>query len=712
MQKLILVKTLPQLKQLEEYIADKDFLAFDVETTGTDKESVITDFAICAEVGPVDIAYCVQVAYWDLYEQKLKYYEVYQWVKDFIQKLRGKRLIMQNGPFDCSMTMNNYGVELIQDLEIDTLALGHLLNENRLNGLKERGVELFGEDAREEQRIMKASVIKNGGVLTKDKYELYKADSDLRAEYCAKDTILTMNVACHDLPILYKEGLDKFYFEETMPLMRGPTYQMNTVGLRVDPDKLSKLKGELEVQIMNLEAEIYAEIEQYTREKYPKGFGKKPKEFNIGSKEQLAWLLFERLGNYFYMLTKSGQEMCKKLEIKRPYSNEQKRDFMSMCEDRKGQMWKDTSWNYKTKKWEKPKLIKAPIKYMSVGKETCELYAKRYTWVAKLMEHAKAKKLLNTYVLGIQKRMKYNIIRPSFLQCGTTSGRYSSKNPNFQNLPRKEKRLKACIIAREGKTFVAADYSQLEPRVFASVSGDPALCKCFADGDDFYSVVGAPIFDTEHKCTSLKKEAPGSFSVLFPDDRQIAKEDVSLATPYGTTEWKMAQSTGLSVERCREIMDLYFTSFPKVHEMMLDSHEQVKANGVVYNLFGRPRRIPKATKIPDLFGDAPHGELPYEWRTLLNLAMNHRVQSTGASIMNRAAIAFYNRTLELGKTDPRWLEVKIIMQVHDELIVEGPIELAEQIAALLKDCMENTSQLPGVDLVAEPKIGLDLASVK
>lgn len=711
-QKIILVKTLQQLRELEQYLLDKSFVAFDVETTGLDKESIITDFAVCAEVGNIDVAYCVQICQWDKKQQKLVYFEVYQGAKKFLEGLVGKKLICHNGPFDCSMTMNNYGVELIQDLELDTLALGHLLNENRLNGLKERGVELFGEDAREEQRIMKASVIQNGGVLTKEKYELYKADSDLRAKYCAKDTILTMNVACHDLPLLYEQKLDKFYFEETMPLMRGPTYQMNTTGLRVDPEKLSKLKGELEAQIMTLEAEIYAEIEQYTKEKYPKGFGKKPKEFNIGSKEQLAWLLFVKLENYFHMLTKSGQEMCKLLEMKRPYSNEQKREFIEMCDERKGQQWKDTAWNYKTKKWEKPKVIKDALKYMSVGKETCEIFSKRYSWVAKLMEHAKAKKLLNTYVIGIQKRMKYNVIRPSFLQCGTTSGRYSSKNPNFQNLPRKEKRLKACMIAREGKVFVAADYSQLEPRVFASVSQDKALMNCFASGEDFYSVVGAPIFDLEKKCTSLRKGEPGSFEQLYPDERQISKEDVALATAYGTTEWKMAASTGLSVERCREIIDLYFSSFPKVHQMMLDSHEQAKREGVVHTLFGRPRRIPKAMKITELFGDAPHGELPYEWRTILNLAMNHRVQGTGANLINRAAIAFCERVLALALLAPRWFQVRIVMQVHDELIVEGPEELAQQIADLLKDCMENTSILPGVALVAEPKIGLDLASVK
>ncbi len=713
MQKIILIKTLQQLKALEEYLADKDFIAYDVETTGTDKEAIITDFAVCAEVGNVDIAYCVQICEWNMHTQKLHYFETHQGAKAFLQTLVGKNLVMQNGPFDCWMTSNNYGVELIQNLEIDTLALGHLLNENRLNGLKERGVELFGENARAEQAIMKASVIKNGGVLTKDKYELYKADSDLRAEYCAKDTILTMNIACHDLPILYEEKLDKFYFEETMPLMRGPTYQMNTTGLRVDPEKLAKLKGELEVQIMGLEAEIYAEIEQYTRKKYPKGFGKKAKEFNIGSREQLAWLLFEELGEYFYMLTKTGQKMCKVLEIKRPYSNEQKRDFITLCQERAGETWEMWEWNSKKKIMEKKiRKIPNPVKYMSVGKETCEVFSKRYKWVAKLVEHAKAKKLLKTYVEGIQKRMKYSIIRPSFLQCGTTSGRYSSKNPNFQNLPRDDKRVKACIIAREGKVLIGADYAQLEPRVFASASQDPSLLACFRDGLDFYSVVGAPIFDKAGKSRSLKKGAPGSFDTLFPEGRQMSKP-IALGLPYGQTEWRMSATLGRDVEECRQIAEDYFTSFPDVKNMMLTAYDEAMTHGVVYNRFGRPRRMPKAMKIREMFGDIPHSELPYEWRTILNLAVNHKIQSTAASLMNRAAISFYNACRwKTRKEDSRWAEVRIVMQVHDELIVEAPEEIGADVAIVLKNHMENNSTLPGVKLIAEPKIGLDLASLK
>jgi DNA polymerase-1 len=104
-------------------------------------------------------------------------------------------------------------------------------------------------------------------------------------------------------------------------------------------------------------------------------------------------------------------------------------------------------------------------------------------------------KLLNTYIKGLGSKVQYGIIRPNFLQHGTTSGRYASRNPNFQNLPRDDERIKQCVTARPGKVFVSADQSQLEPRVFASYSQDKRLMDAFNGASDFYSVVGMEVYD-------------------------------------------------------------------------------------------------------------------------------------------------------------------------------------------------------------------------
>ncbi len=978
-------------------------------------------------------------AYWDVATQSLQYLETKEATPQFMRTLKGKSLIMQNAPFDCAMIHNNYGVDLMPDVHTDTLVLGHLLNENRHNGLKERGVELYGEDARAEQVAMKESVHKNGGLMTKDCYELYKGDADLIAMYGAKDAILTMKVFLNDVPILFEQGLDKFFYEdESMPLLRGPTYDMNTQGLRVDGDKLQALKGTLEAECHEAKAFVYKEIDAHIKDKY-KGTSK-ANTFNIGANQQLAWLLFEHLGNEFGTLTESGKDLCRGLDIQVPYTAVAKRSFISYCKSLKGQLVTPVDVKGQRKK---PTKVRDPWQYMAAGAEVLKKPSERYLWVARLLEYKKNLKLLNTYVEGIQSRMKYNVIRPNFLQHGTTSGRYACiaegqmitmpggdrpieqvkpgdivycytedgrptaskvkavydnglqdcvelkwrsqgshkegslictadhriktrdnawvaaqeleinarvyhlrrakspvsdrlriygaeyfmkneeqllkesflgsdstmhahhlneiksdnrvenleilpatlhvsrhssesmskrgdkgwqhlllpenrpapmrgsghpmwigvtrfgllrnlaraggratrvemdfatlkqkaetlglnlgaigdrynsrgqylsrgfilralqgntqrqaiaaagvsfyklktlcrdhglesnhkivsrtpvgvhrvydleveehhnfiaseicvhncRNPNFQNLPRDDKRIKACIISRPGKVFVGADFAQLEPRVFASFSKDERLLKCFKDGDDFYSVVGAPIFG-KYDCTLKKDDSPDSFPVKYKKLRDAAKV-IALATPYGTMAPQMSSEMASkakqakSVQECQAIIDDYFAAYPSVHKLMLDSHTQAKTHGVVYNLFGRPRRIPAAMDLPRLYGkNTPHGELPRAARNLLNLSMNHPIQSTGASIMNRAAIAAWNSFRALAIDDPRWLEVKIVLQVHDELIIEGPEALADDMVIVLQDAMQHTVVLPGVDLIAEPKIARNLADLK
>lgn len=706
MEKLIIIRTAAELFGLSEYLADKTYIAFDTETTGVDRESEIIGVSVCADES---VGYYVILAYWDVEAKKLVYLETKNHIKEFLQGLVGKSLIMQNSPFDCAMVENNYQVALMPSVHTDTMILGHLLDENRANGLKELGVALFGEDARKEQTEMKESVYRNGGVLTPKLYELYKADSELIAKYGAKDAILTLKLFGEFVPKLVDENLyDFFYEDESMPLLKGPTYDLNSTGLRVDPEKLATLKATLQAECMEAKDFIMREIAPHVKDLYP---GTSPRNtFNIGSGKQLAWLLFIKLGNEFNTLTESGKEVCQALELKVPYAHGAKGEFIHVIREYKDRIYCAEKPNPKKPgKMSRAKKVADPWHYLACGKESLNKLAPKYKWVQKLLEYSKNLKLLNTYVEGIESKMSYNVIRPSFLQHGTTSGRYSSRRPNFQNLPRDDKRVKNCIISRPGKVFVGADYAQLEPRVFASVSQDKTLMDCFKSGEDFYSVVGAPIFDKGGMSTF--KDDPNGFAKKFPQLRDKSKV-VALATPYGRTAHQQAMSMGISRDEAQQLIDRYFEAYPKVELMMLESHEAVKRDGVVYNLYGRPRRIPQAKTIKRLYGDISHAELPYQIRTLLNLAMNHRVQSTAASIMNRAAIACWKTIQELAAIDERWNEVKIILQVHDELILEGPEALADDMCQVLKVSMENTVLLPGVQLIAEPKVGRSLAELK
>jgi DNA polymerase-1 len=256
-------------------------------------------------------------------------------------------------------------------------------------------------------------------------------------------------------------------------------------------------------------------------------------------------------------------------------------------------------------------------------------------------------------------------------------------------------------VARPGKVFVGADYSQLEPRVFAYFSKDERLLNAFIGDNDFYSVIGIENNGLTD-CTASKQDKPDSFRVMYKSLRDETNV-FCLASVYGATAHQLAPTVKKSVDDTQALMDTYFDNFPGVREYQLESHLIAKETGQVANLFGRPRRMPEAKRIVDLYGNVSHGELPYEMRNVLNLAVNHRIQSTGASIINRAMIAFCNNAKAAG------IDCKIVLQVHDSLVVECQEKDAENITLLLQDAMENTVDLKTVKLEAVPKIGRDLS---
>lgn len=618
-------------------------------------------------------------------------------VIELLQVIQTKQVVMHNAPVDWNWIKRNYGVDLLDAIAFDTMTAAHLVNENRRVSLKELGyTELGDESAKNEQAEMKESVIARGGIWETKRggnKEMFKAESHILGLYGAQDALLTLRLFYRLAPQLQEQGLTDFYYEECLPLLLGPTCDLSFSGIKCDLDAFAKLQSELKIEIALLENAVQTDIAPYVKDEYPKGFGNGKNQFNFGSGNMLAWLLFVKLKNDWKKLTDSGRDLAKSLIGRAPYNPSGRRQFakaISDAVDIKGQ----------------PLKIQ---KYLKVDKKVLKGFSEKYVWINNLLEMRRLRRLLNSYAEAIPEQAEYGIIRPSFMQTGTTSGRYSSKSPNFQNLPREDKRIKSCLIARPGKVFVGADQSQLEPRVFASISGDFSLLACFESGQDFYSVVGAPVFG--HEECSLFKEDKDSFAKKFPHLRDRSKV-IALATPYGRTAIQQAEEMGISIDEAQELIDKYFQLYPSVEKMMHESHEMAKKDGAVYSFFGRPRRIPEAKKINRIYGNKPHRDLPYEARTLLNLGMNHRVQSTASSVMNRIAIALFHTCRELEALDSAWTEVKQVLQVHDEIVLEGPESLANDMSAVLKDAMENTVSLPGVKFVTEPKIGRRLSDLK
>lgn len=695
--RLIVLDTAKDIDGLKEYLRQFDYIAYDSETTGLHKSSEVIGVSFCAEE---DKAYYVVIKAWDKETQRLIPTGTENAVKDLLEALKGRSLVMHNAVFDCMMAESYFNVSLIDSLHTDTIVLAHLLNENRRVGLKELSKTYFGEDSAEEQRRMKESVIANGGKLTKDCYEMYKADSQLLGYYGAQDALLTYKLFIQLVSELYDQGLEDFFYkDESMPLLKGPTYQLNTVGLKVDQERLITLQKQLEAECFEAKAFVYSEIDLYIKEKYP-GTNKK-NQFNISSNQQLAWLLFGQFKLSYGTLTKEGKAVCRGLGIRTPYTKQSQRDFIDICELQKGSVYQPEG--YINGRKVNAKKVKDPWAYIMVDKKTLTKLAPKYEWISKLLEYKQKTKILETYVLGISERVKYGIIQPSFLQHGTTSGRYSSRDPNFQNLPRDDKRIKECIVSRPGKVFVGADYSQLEPRVFAFVSGDSRLREAFKGESDFYSVIGMEVYGC-YDCTPQKDGSPDAFGIKYKKLRDLSKV-IALASTYGATAYQLASTTGKSKEDTQEDIDSYFEKFPDVAKMMLESHKLAKSQGFVTTIFGRPRRIPEAKHIEKLYGDTHHAELPYEARKLLNLAVNHRIQGTGASIVNRSAIKFNDHRKLAG------IDCQIVLQVHDSLVVECNEEDAENVSILLQNAMENTVDLNTIKLEAVPKSGKNLSEV-
>jgi len=691
--KLILLRTINEINDLIKCLSDKEFIAIDTETTGLSNSSQIIGMSFCCLDRE---AYYVILKEWDGTSLKSTEIDGHPCITELLISLIPKNLIMHNAVFDCQMVESNFNIRLIDSLHTDTMVLAHLINENRRVALKELARELLGEKATVEQDEMKASVVKNGGKYTASDKEMYKADSALLGKYGAKDAWLTYRIFMKLLDQL-DDNLYKFFYEdESMPLLKGPTYDMNVTGLYVDSTALLTLKKTLEAECEEAKAFIHSEIHSKIKDKYP-GNNKKT-TFNIESNQQLSWLLFDQYGLEFGTLTDEGKKVCRGLGLRLPYTLTAKRDFIEICKSNIGMLYEpEAIVNGKIKKG---KAVKEPWGYIAADKKTLSKLSSKYKWIEKLLKYKKKRKLLDTYVSGIEERIEYGIIRPSFLQTGTTSGRYSSRNPNFQNLPRDDKRIKSCIRARPSKIFVGADYSQLEPRVFAYISKDEKLLQTFKGGDDFYSVIGIETFN-KTDCTASKEEKETSFRVKYKDLRFISKE-IALASVYGATGFQLMSKTGKSSDETQGIIDRYLNKFSNVKKMMLDSHEQVKANGMVTSVFGRPRRMPEAKTIDKKI---PHKDLPYEARKLLNLSVNHRIQSTAASIVNRAMIRLNNNFKMLG------INAKIVLQVHDSIVVECNEADADDVAVILQDSMENTTQFETVALEAIPKIGKTLANV-
>lgn len=392
--------------------------------------------------------------------------------------------------------------------------------------------------------------------------------------------------------------------------------KMERAGMLVDPDRLHSLSEGLATQI--------AEVERSIRDLAG------DETFNIGSPMQLSHVLFDVMG-----LPTKGLK--------------------------------------KTKRG-----------YYSTNAKVLSDLARDHEIVRLILDWREKSKIKSTYLdtLGPLRRGDGRV-HTTYNQTITATGRLSSSDPNLQNIPTRSelgRTVKTAFSAGEGSVFLAVDYSQIELRLLAHLSGDEHLVRAFNEGEDFHAETAARVFGV-------------SVSEVTPDLRSRAKA-VNFGIVYGQQAYGLSQSLHISMAEARDMIDRYYEAYPGVRTFLDNVVARAKQTGYAETMYGRRRHIPELkAKNPQLRG---FGE-----RT----AMNHPMQGTAADII-KIAMARVSRRLE-----EEGFAAHMILQVHDELDFECPIDEVERLTAMVREVMEHVVDLR-VPLIAEASTGITWADAK
>ena len=392
--------------------------------------------------------------------------------------------------------------------------------------------------------------------------------------------------------------------------------KMERAGMLVDPDRLHSLSEGLATQITEVERSIRDLAGDET--------------FNIGSPMQLSHVLFDVMG-----LPTKGLK--------------------------------------KTKRG-----------YYSTNAKVLSDLARDHEIVRLILDWREKSKIKSTYLdtLGPLRRGDGRV-HTTYNQTITATGRLSSSDPNLQNTPTRSelgRTVKTAFSAGEGSVFLAVDYSQIELRLLAHLSGDEHLVRAFNEGEDFHAETAARVFGVP-------------VSEVTPDLRSRAKA-VNFGIVYGQQAYGLSQSLHISMAEARDMIDRYYEAYPGVRTFLDNVVARAKQTGYAETMYGRRRHIPELkAKNPQLRG---FGE-----RT----AMNHPMQGTAADII-KIAMARVSRRLE-----EEGFAAHMILQVHDELDFECPIDEVERLTTMVRDVMEHVVDLR-VPLIAEASTGVTWADAK
>ena len=428
-------------------------------------------------------------------------------------------------------------------------------------------------------------------------------------EYAAEDADVTLQLKQALYPMIEQIGLQRLYFEIEEPMI-AVLADIEMAGVRIDSEALAVYAVELNRKLAELEAAIRTEAGE--------------PNLNINSARQLGEVLFG------------------KMRIA-----------------------------------EKPKMTKT--KQFCTDEDYLQSFARKHRIVDLILEYRGVKKLLSTYVEALPQLVNRSTgrIHTSFNQAVTATGRLSSTNPNLQNIPVRDdmgRRIrKAFIPSDDDHLLLSADYSQVELRLMAHLSGDESLIAAFEHGEDIHAATAAKLFNK-------------TLDEVTSEERRRAKT-ANFGIIYGISAFGLSQRLEIPRKEAKEIIDGYFASYPGVKKYMDNVVEKAKEEGFVSTIFGRRRYL------NDI---ASHNAIA---RGLAERnAVNAPIQGSAADIMKIAMINVHRRFAAEG------IRSRVILQVHDELVVDMLRSEQERVTAIVTECMESAAQLK-VRLIADAGVG-------
>lgn len=625
------IRTPERLKEYMDHCKQSGEYVLDVETTGLDIYNDIL-VGICLYTPGETSAY-VPFNHTDLQNVRVADQMSEEQVRDImIPCLQDQELrcINHNIKFDNKKLAWDWK-QIIVNIYWDTLIAGYVLNENEPHGLKPlyNKYILHGKGSSEDYGdlfegipfnyvpIDVATVYgANDGFKT---YALYK----FQAQYLRED---------HP-----REDFRKMYYvfrEVEMPLIPLCT-DMEMRGVEIREDFAKELSEDFNKELVEVEAKCDAYVEQFKQ----------------------------------YILDHNNLMRLTKGTCKINYSSPQQ--VAALFYD----IFKLKSVSRKEPRGTGDKIIQ---KFLSTAKKKDTKKSREFAeFLENYQRFKEIKKLLGTYVDKIPqvKEPKINAVYTTYNQYGAKTGRFSSSDTvskiNLQNIPSKEKRIRKIFKARDGYKLVGGDFSQIEPRVLAFLSGDESMINAYKEGKDLYAIMGSQVYQLPYE--DCREFYPDGTVNAEGKHRRTTMKSVLLGIMYERGATAIGEQFNKSAEWAQQLIDNFYKSFPKINQYRLKIENMAETYGYVTTITGRKRRLPDM-QLED--------KDDYRYQEAHRQSLNSVIQGSSADIMKLSMIAIYN--------DPRYkaLDCHMIITVHDELIMEVPEEHIKEGAELLVGTMK------------------------